>query len=46
MANKHATELQHLNHYYEQDGSQLIVFYGQKNMNMTQMLLDFCQSIM
>ncbi|MBE5847633.1 MAG: ATP-binding protein [Lachnospiraceae bacterium] len=44
MANKHATELQYLNHYYEQDGSQLIVFYGQKNMNMTQMLLDFCQS--
>lgn len=44
MAGKNATELQYLNHYYEKEGSQIIVFYGQKNMNMTKMLLDFCQS--
>lgn len=42
MAGKERTELQYLNHYYEKEGSQLVVLYGQKNMGMTGMIQDFC----
>lgn len=45
MAGRDITELQYLKHYYEKEGSQLIVFYGQKNMGMTDLLRKFCDEM-
>ncbi|MBO5094420.1 MAG: ATP-binding protein [Lachnospiraceae bacterium] len=42
MAGKEGAELQYLNHYYEKEGSRLVVLYGQKNIGMSDMILDFC----
>lgn len=36
-------ELKHLNTYYDQDGSQIMVVYGQKNVGKTQLLKDFVE---
>ena len=38
MAGKEGNELQYLNHYYEKEGSQLVVLYGQKNIGMTELV--------
>lgn len=43
MAEREGTELQYLNRYYEAEGSQLIVLYGQKNIGMTELIRSFCQ---
>lgn len=45
MAGKDITELQYLKNYYEKEGSQLVVFYGQKNMGMTALLRRFCDEL-
>lgn len=37
------SELKHLNTYYDQDGSQIMVVYGQKNVGKTQLLKDFVE---
>ncbi len=34
-------ELKHLNTYYDQDGSQIIVVYGQRNVGKTELLNEF-----
>ena len=41
MAGKEGNELQYLNHYYEKEGSQLVVLYGQKNIGMTELVREF-----
>lgn len=43
MATKEFSELQYLEQYYQKEGSQLVVFYGQKNMDMTGLLRRFCE---
>ncbi len=43
MGEREGTELQYLRHYYEKEGSQLIVLYGQKNMGMADLLEEFCR---
>ena len=45
MAGKDITELQYLKNYYEKEGSQLVVFYGQKHMGMTALLRRFCDEL-
>lgn len=35
------SELKHLNNYYDQDGSSIIVVYGQKNVGKTALLKEF-----
>lgn len=42
MTGKEGAELPYLNHYYETEGSQLVVLYGQKNIGMTDMIRGFC----
>ncbi|MFA6809159.1 MAG: ATP-binding protein, partial [Eubacteriales bacterium] len=36
-----STELNYLNNYYQKDGSQLLVLYGQKNIGKTTLLSEF-----
>lgn len=36
-------ELKHLNTYYDQDGSQIMVVYGQRNVGKTELLRSFVQ---
>ncbi len=45
MTGKDISELQYLKNYCEKEGSQLVVFYGQKNMGMTAMLRKFCDDM-
>ncbi len=37
------SELKHLNTYYDQEGSQIVVVYGQKNVGKTALLMNFVQ---
>ena len=37
------SELKHLNSYYDQDGSQIMVVYGQRNVGKTALLKYFVQ---
>lgn len=37
------SELKHLNSYYDQEGSQIMVVYGQKNVGKTELLRQFAQ---
>ncbi len=43
MAGREGTELQYLERYYEKNGSQLVVLYGQKNLGMKDMVFGFCK---
>lgn len=43
MAGKDGAELQYLERYYEKNGSQLVILYGQKNIGMSDVLRAFCQ---
>lgn len=36
-------ELKQLNHYYDRDGSQIVVVYGQKNIGKTALIREFIQ---
>lgn len=37
------TELRQLNHYYDREGSQIVVVYGQKNIGKTALIREFIQ---
>ena len=43
MAGREGTELQYLERYYKKEGSQLVIFYGQKHIGMHDVLWEFCQ---
>lgn len=43
MAGKDGAELQYLERYYEKNGSQLVILYGQKNIGMHDVIRTFCQ---
>lgn len=38
-----SAELKQLNHYYDRDGSQILVVYGQKNIGKTALIREFIQ---
>ncbi len=38
-----SAELKQLNHYYDRDGSQIVVVYGQKNIGKTALVKEFSQ---
>lgn len=44
MAEKGERELSYLEQYYQKDGSQLVILYGQRHMAVFEMLKSFCRN--
>lgn len=44
MVSGRTSELKYLNHYYEQEGSQILVVYGEKNIGKTTLLKRFVEN--